>query len=295
VEINISIKNEGTQRGEAQMIYMAMAMYCEAKPFISYLGLKRDGNITRFQVFKDDEVVLIVSGVGAMASAIATTYLLTQYKVQHADLFLNIGICGTKHQGIKKGTALLCHKIIHHDTKKTFYPDMLFRHPFKEGVLETFSRVVDIKVDSEIEGDIADMEGSGAFQAASVFLPPHHICCIKIVSDYMEGEILTPDQVSELVQHNVEVISTWIRERAAAYVPPFQILTGEEEKQLHTISHNLKLSTTMNHQFKQLATHYKIRSGNLIEVLQPYLAIECKSKNEGKIHFAKIKEQLTEF
>lgn len=271
-----------------------MAMHCEAKPFISYLKLKKDINVTKFQIYKNDEIVLILSGTGILASTISTTYLLTQYQAQASDLFFNIGICGTKNEKIKKGTPVLCHKIIHHDTKKTFYPDILFHHPFMEGVLETFSTVVNKEMALEIEGEFVDMEGAGAYQAAAVFLPPHQIHCIKIVSDFLDNNPLTQKEVSEIIQQNVLLISTWMNERSKVLSLSSSTFTEEEEKLLDEIRKNLRLTVTMNYQLKQLAKQYKIRCGNLFDAIKPFLAIKCNSKKERKIYFADLKKRLME-
>ncbi|MCY6484934.1 hypothetical protein OW763_11330 [Clostridium aestuarii] len=276
------------------MIYITTAMYCEAKPFISYLGLKKDMKSTKFQVFKNDEVVLIISGVGIVSSAVAVSHLLTKYKDEVCNLFFNIGICGVKDENIKTGSIFLCHKIICHDTKRNFYPDILFRHHFNEGVLETFSTVVNNEMKQEIEGDLVDMEGAGAYQAACMFLQPHQIHCIKIVSDLLDGENLTQSKVSEVIQGSVEDIYAWIKIRKDAWCPDIKVLNEEEEILLNKIRENFKLTTSMDYKLKRLAKQYKIRSKNLVDVMKPLCTIECKSKNEGKRYFAKLKEQFME-
>ncbi|EOD01196.1 hypothetical protein [Caldisalinibacter kiritimatiensis] len=277
------------------MIYITVAMYYEAKPFISKLALKRDNDIKRFQVFKNNEVALIISGVGVMASSIATTYLLTKYNANSTDLFINVGVCGSTDKEIKSGEVFLCHKIINHDSKKIFYPDMLFRHPFKEGVLESFSKVVTKDMLEDVKGDLVDMEGAAAYEAASTFLPPHQINCIKIVSDFLEPDNIKPEEVEHIVNKNTDIIIRWILSRHKAITPKRSILTDEEKNVLQQISENLKLSTTMNHQLIQLAKMYKIREGNLLEVVKPLISLKCESKREGKSYFAKLKEQLMEF
>jgi nucleoside phosphorylase len=270
-------------------------MYYEAKPFISYLGLKKDTEVTKFQVFKNDDIALIITGVGMVEASIAVTYLFAKYDVKRLDLFINIGVCGTGKQDIEKESTLLCHKIINHDTKKTFYPDMLFKHPFKEGVLETFSKVVDKDMYLEIEGDIVDMEGAGAYQAASVFLSPEQIYCIKIVSDILEGGSVTPVKISEIIQAQLPKIISWMKERVEFYPKEEDALTENEMRCLAKIVENLRLTTAMRYQLKQLSKHFKIRYGTLIDVIEDFSTVEIKSKNEGKRYFAKLKDKLMEF
>lgn len=274
------------------MIFISTAMYHEAKPFISHYGLSRDNNIKRFQVFKGEDMLLFISGVGIVPSTIAVTYILTKFNVKPHDLFINIGVCAAKSKGIKIGTPILCHKIIDNDTKRSFYPDILFKHFFQEGVLETFSNIVNREMIASIEGDIVDMEGSGVYQAASTFLSPHQIYLIKIVSDYLDLKGLTPEDVSQMIQDNMPVIDQWLCNRINAYKLETRVLTEEEERYIERLCENLRLSTTMEHQIIKYAKQYKIRNGNIINVIKPYLSIKCKSKNEGKMYFERLKKQF---
>ncbi|RKD21544.1 Phosphorylase superfamily protein [Caminicella sporogenes DSM 14501] len=272
------------------MIYIITAMYWEAEPFIKYLGLKRDVDSTKFQVFKNDEFILIISGVGPISSAVATTYLLTMYKAENSDLFFNIGVCGCKDDKIEIGSVFLCHKVINNTTNRKFYTDMLFKHPFREGVLETFSTVVN--KDFYIQGDLIDMEGAGAFEAASYFLPPHRIYCIKIISDYLKSDEIKGAKISKIINEKMPLIINWIMEVKKALKPLPKVLSKDEEKRLKIISDNLNLTTTMRYEFKKLAQKYKVRRGNLLDVLNSFINVECKTKKEGKMYFEKIKRQL---
>ncbi|RKD29545.1 hypothetical protein [Thermohalobacter berrensis] len=277
------------------MIYITTAMYCEAKPFIKYLNLKRDNSIKKFQVFKNEQFVLIISGTGVISSSIATTYLLTEFNSKPSDTFINIGICGGKNKGLDKGEVVLCNKIIHHDTKRTYYSDIIFKHPFREGSLETFSNVVNKDMFSTIKGDIVDMEGAGTFKAASIFLPPHRIYCIKIVSDFLDSESLTKEEISKLLENKVPLISKWIKEIEDAYSLSYKIFTDEEEKVLEIVTKNLKLTITMEYKLRELAKYYKIHSKDLIEVIKPFLNITSKTKKEGKDYFERLKKRLSPF
>ncbi len=145
------------------MILISTALYHEAKPLIQHFRLKKailpSLQPGRIQLFTghpsspDREIWLVVGGTGPLAAAVATTYALTAALThlhgyagnkpsQNGPLFLNIGICGAVRKDWPRGEAVLCHKIIHHDTGRAYFPDVLIRHPFREGVLETFSHPV---------------------------------------------------------------------------------------------------------------------------------------------------------
>ena len=70
------------------MIYISVALGIEAKPIIKYFNLKRDNSIKKLQVFKNERVTLIITGVGILKSAIALTYILSQSEIDEDDIFL---------------------------------------------------------------------------------------------------------------------------------------------------------------------------------------------------------------
>ncbi|MGI6113820.1 MAG: purine phosphorylase [Mahellales bacterium] len=277
------------------MIYITTAMQWEAKPLISHWGLKKDLEVSVYRVYKNRNMVLAITGVGVIPAAVGATYMLTQYKARPGDMFINIGICGARDKHIDRGRAVLCHKIIHHDTKKCYYPDMLFKHPFSEGVLETFSRPVTRTMYRSVEGDVVDMEGAGAYQAAERFLDHGSIHCIKIVSDYLQGDRLEGGEVARLVEENVPVINKWIQGIKGLMPSPALIFTKEEEECMDRVCQNLRLTTTMKHHLRHLAEQYTIRRQGLVDVLKPFGDIECTSKDEVKYYFGQLKERLMEY
>lgn len=65
---------------------------------------------------------------------------------------------------------------------------MLFKHPFREGSLKSFPEVIYSDKTVNIEADIADQEGPFVYETAAMFLKPHNIHIIKIVSDLLKAE-----------------------------------------------------------------------------------------------------------
>lgn len=276
------------------MFYIVTAYHAEAKPIIEYFGLKKVVKNSRFQVFAGEEVALVESGPGVVASACATSFLLTEFETTDRDAVLNIGIAGAKNINLKKGDAILCHKIIYHDTKRAFYPDMIIRHDMKEGVLETFDFPV-IKgnfPEDSIEGDAVDMEGAGFFEAASFFLPPHKVHCIKVIHDYLEGVRVEPTFVSDLIRKNLPLIEGFMSSlESIDYL--FSVgLSGKEKEIIDKLAENLRLTFTMTHQLKNLILFYLSRHERLPGALYDFLNVRVNSKSEGKIYFERIKKLL---
>lgn len=274
------------------MIFICTAMHCEASPFIKHFRLKKDFESQKFQIYKSKEVILIITGIGKIESAIAVTYLLTKYEPTDADFLINVGICGTSDENIGIGTAFLCNKIIDHDTKRNVYPDMLFKHPFREASIETCSTAVNDE-EAYIKGQLVDMEASAVYLSARVFLKMHQMLFIKIVSDHLKGlEQLNRDFISQLIEHEMEKILNWINILKIDNHITQEILSQKEQEILEDMQENLKLSKTMANQLEQLAIYYKLQHGDLKELLNRYLNVTCMSKKEGKNYFAELKHKL---
>lgn len=247
--------------------------------------------VSRIQLYENNGIVLAVSGVGITSSAIATTYLLTKYEVKATDTILNIGVAGAKSQKLQ-GDLIYCHKIIHHDTKHNYYPDILVEHSFSEGVLETFSTIVDLSMSKEVIGDLVDMEGAGFFEAASTFLPPHQIHVLKIVSDQLKPTVVTSYDISQLIKNQLESIAAFIKNLQEVSFTDPEVLTEEDLQLLQQLRDHLRLTITMYHQLIHLTKQYKIRTKEPLDLLQSYLHVEVKTKSEGKTYFEQIRKQL---
>ncbi|KXG42939.1 5'-methylthioadenosine/S-adenosylhomocysteine nucleosidase family protein [Tepidibacillus decaturensis] len=273
------------------MIFIISALYPEAKPLIEYFQLKKVLKVSRIQLYENNGIVLAVSGVGITSSAIATTYLLTKYEVKATDTILNIGVAGAKSQKLQ-GDLIYCHKIIHHDTKHNYYPDILVEHSFSEGVLETFSTIVDLSMSKEVIGDLVDMEGAGFFEAASTFLPPHQIHVLKIVSDQLKPTVVTSYDISQLIKNQLESIAAFIKNLQEVSFTDPEVLTEEDLQLLQQLRDHLRLTITMYHQLIHLTKQYKIRTKEPLDLLQSYLHVEVKTKSEGKTYFEQIRKQL---
>ncbi|MCF2673541.1 spore photoproduct lyase [Fusobacterium varium] len=278
------------------MIYIAVALTVEAKPLITYFKLKKDNEIKKYQVFKNEEITLIITGSGIMQGAIAVTYVLGNLDIGEEDIFVNLGICGAVKDSFSIGDIILCNKIINNCSKKNFYPDMLFKHKFKEGTLETFFQVVDEKMEKEkIKGEIVDMEGAGVCEAASLFFSQHQINIIKIVSDYLNTSKITAEKVMELVENKINKIADWLVERKKFNVGNKEIFTLKEKESIKKIEENLRLTESMYYEFLELIKYYKIQNKSIENIILKYSDIKIKDKREGKITFERIRKEIIEF
>jgi nucleoside phosphorylase len=285
-------KNERT----TNMLYIATALYIEAKPVIEYFKLKRNNEDHYFQVFHNDIIALIITGVGKVNSAIGVSHILSQHTLKEEDCIVNIGICGAGTEDAGIGRAYLINKITDHETGRDFYPDVLVRHPFEEADIETYASPV--TTESNLSAKLCDMESSGFYQAASKFFSPHQIYMIKIVSDRLEGERLKEDFILELIHNNLEAIDKFLAVIAESFQKE-EILQADERRMIAGVIQGLRLTEAQKNQLVKACENYKIRkdktnSVNVLDFLKEYENLRVKTKDEGKKLFRQIVGKLSE-
>ena len=277
------------------MIFFQTALQCEARPFISRLSLKKDRDIKKFQVYSGENCKLIVSGVGKVRAATGTSFLLTRFEAGPADFFVNIGICGSKSPHVKKGETVFINQVVDMDTGRSFFSDMILKHPFKEGAVETHAQVVSMEAGGESRCEYVDMEASGAFEAASFFLPPHRIFIIKTVFDHLSGEKYRSKEVEAVMNQQASLIIEWLMEAPLHLLERKFPLNTEEESLIAALSRNLRLSETLSLALRRLFLYKKLRDSDIRKALGIYLTKKVGSKQEGKKIFEKIRREIAEF
>lgn len=274
------------------MILVVTALHCEARPIITHFKLKKDAGSTKFDVYSNEEMSLVVSGTGILKCAVATTFLLTYISAKRVSGIFNIGICGAVSPDIEIGTPVLFHKIVNTETGKTYYPDMLTPHCLTEGTLQSSSAPVVSDNPEPIESGFVDMEAAGFMEAAGTFLPPHSIYCLKLVSDHLDRLRLDPGFVGELIQKNLGIIENIMKTALALNTKKNEILDSTDNRLLEDIGKRLMLSVSMQHLLKDWAIQYKIRTGSSLDCLHAYTETQVKSKREGKVFFEDIRQRL---
>jgi nucleoside phosphorylase len=125
------------------MLTIVTALYCEAEPMIKFYHLKRNNNINKFQVFDNEELRLLITNSGSITAAAGVTYISTLYPPESSDFLINIGVCAASDQSIPRGSIFLCNQITEESTGRSFYPDVIYRHPFSESSIVTCCKIRD--------------------------------------------------------------------------------------------------------------------------------------------------------
>jgi len=162
-----------------------MATMLEAKPFVQGMALEQSAT-KPFLIFKNDNILLIISGIGKTNAATATTYSLGKF---NPACICNLGAAGATDFSHSLGEILHINKIFEYDrpefksTKpRTHHPHIL--NGFKTTTLATGDKVVlDPEQRQKIStyASLVDMEGAAVAQACRLLQKK----CImfKFVSD----------------------------------------------------------------------------------------------------------------
>ncbi len=268
------------------MLYIVTALYIEAKPLISLFNLKKDNSYTKFQVFSNEDVKLIISGTGKVKSATALTYLISKEDIKKNDYIVNIGFVAS-NKNSQLGDIVYVSKIQNAYSDFDFYPEMIYKHNFLEGSLTTFDSIVEKKIENI---EYIDMEAYGFFQTASIFFKKDKIIVLKIVSDILKDKV--EDRV--LVDFKNENLFTESYNNIYKFLVNFKTVNDDsdftitEQELIKKVLENLRLSDTMTYELFNILKYLKIKYGN-IDILKKYENIEVTSKVQAKKLFEEIK------
>ena len=276
------------------MIYVIVALQSEARPLIDHFALK-PSNRNRWRVYRNESMVLIVSGTGKIRSAMAATYLYSHS--ESTDITngttLNIGICGSSDSNPHKiGDLLVVNQVYDHGSQRFYFPDMLLHHNLPEAGLETFDSPVTREGTSTLP--LVDMEAAGFFEAAGVYFSPDRILCLKIVSDYLGAERLSPTIITKLVGSRIEEIEHLITDFKKIHVPQPLVLAEQDKRKIASLGKHLKFSTTQQHQLNTLVEAYLIRKNDNLDFIQDFLKKDVNSKYEAKQCFSALRSILSQ-
>ena len=272
------------------MLYIVTALYIEAKPLISLFNLKKDNTYTKFQVFSNENIKLIISGTGKIKSATALTYLISHKDIKENDYIINIGFIASSNNNSQLGDIVYISKIQNAYSDTTFYPEMIYKHNFLEGSLTTFDKIIENKIENI---EYIDMEAYGFFQTASIFFKKDKIFLLKIVSDILkeklEDRILIDFKDNNLFDESYKKIYDFLLKFINISTDNKNNFDNNEQDLIKKVLENLKLSDTMTYEFFNILKYLKIKYGN-IDILKKYENIEVNSKFQGKKIFEEIKE-----
>ncbi len=285
------------------MIGIVTALHSEAAPLIELLGLKKDISFPVQPLFESAEVILIESGIGKVRSAIAVTRLIDRIRASKKSSsvnpdssinahVINIG-CAALANSQAIGKLFLAHKITDHSTQRSFYPDILWKHGMEEASLESFDMPVSSVESLSDSSSLADMEASGFFEAASLFLSPDKISCLKVISDNFSPSSVSADSIDTIIRNNLSTIESYISACIDHINKTETLLTDEDIAVIEQICIKLNLTFNQKQKLYAQARSFAIKNSTSIEFLLNLISEESRLKTESKKVFSSMMSALT--
>ncbi|TGL64925.1 phosphorylase [Leptospira jelokensis] len=280
------------------------ALLSEAKPWIQKTKVTPLSHSGKFRIYQNESTYIIISGPGKIPMALAVSEFasLLSKETRNQMKIWNLGIAGGNMAKTNVGDFYWIHKIRDFASQKDYYPERIQSSSFKkETNLTTFDRPVSkVQTDNrfqviqekELETiSLVDMEGSGFFEAASLYFPLENIAIGKQISDFLEGRFCKENQVEEMMGSILDpLFEEWNTPL------PWMEEDVMETKIWPDISRrlaNLRLTETMKHDLKKSLRFFHLRNPNA-PIPPPDMGFPqtIKSKSDLKLFLAGWKEKL---
>lgn len=273
------------------MIYIFSAFYAEAKNIIDHYSLKKEKSpeTVRFDVFANDSIRLVITGVGEINAAAAVSNIGGAYGISPDDEILNVGCGAGFGNETCLGSIFLGNKLTEQMTGRTFYPDMLMKTNLMECEIVTVARVLNEGRDSVVY----DMEAAAVYQAAAFFVGPHRMHFIKLVSD--AGERIDQSKITELFALQEEKICGYIDMLLSVGGNKASIDDTKSSWNIDGLISDMRCSKVMGDQLEQLIKYCRLSGIDYKAVLDEYYTkglLPCESKREGKKCLFELKQRL---
>ena len=273
------------------MIYIFSAFYAEAKNIIDHYGLKKKKSpeMVRFDVFANESIRLVITGVGEINAAAAVSNIGGACGISPDDEILNVGCGAGFSSDICLGSIFLGNKLTEQMTGRTFYPDMLMKANFRECEIVTVARVLNEGCDSVVY----DMEAAAVYQAAAFFVGPHRMHFIKLVSD--AGERIDQSKITELFALQEDKICGYIDRLLSACADKAPMDDTQSSWNMDRLICDMRCSKVMGDQLAQLIKYCRLSGIDYKAVLDEYYTnglLPCESKREGKKCLFELKQRL---
>jgi|GEM_PF-1987281 len=265
------------------MIYIFAALHSEVKTIISNYELKKcESVVGSFVQFKNDDILLTLTGTGPVRVAVAVGAVLgkeSNGKWGEEPITLLVGsaaFSSSKTDLIQIGDICLINKLTNMDSGRTFYPDMIIKTDIPEASIITGSRLLDTRddlFDSGLAGDsncaethevsetfqmdeLYDMEAAAFYEASAEFTSPDKIHVLKMVSDMGEASAVTRESLEDQFALQYDTIQKYVdillRKESLEYDNCNEVLWKTADKLAAKVAIDGKFSVTMENELRQI-------------------------------------------
>lgn len=281
------------------MVYVFCAFYGECSGLIKHYNLKKrqTDKYYRFDVFENENqpVRIILTGQGSVMAAAALSGAASFFGIKAEDAIINVGTCAGDYE---PGQVFICNKITEEATGRTFYPDMILRSGMPERELVTAPVVIRKSIHEYANKDshnmaLYDMEAAAIYQAANLYVGPHRMGFVKVVSDNGDIEGLTPDFIKGLMAGAVDEIASYVD----MFVTDTHDMCRAEESTQFTnqLCKDLHCSKVMENQVRQLIKYLSLEGTDYMTYINKLYdegRLPAHDKKNGKVCLDEIKREL---
>ena len=182
-----------------------IALMPEAIPIIRALSLIKIAENLPFPIYRDEggEHWLIISGLGQIKVAAATSFLFEKSIANKASVWINIGIAGSKKFNL--GELVFIDKVTSNISGKSLYP-----YSIPNLKIENRSELITVNSpEREFGSDgVYDMEGFSFLEVTSKLSSIELILILKIVSDGPGSDLskIHKDKISTLIEIKIPTL-----------------------------------------------------------------------------------------
>jgi len=202
------------------MLIWVSALHCEAKPVIDHYRLKKSADHHAFDLYQNNDIVCIISGIGKIAVAAATAWAAALFCSRSNIAWINLGIAGSASDSV--GGLFWINKITdqsdHH-----YFPVPTFKSSLEPRCCLTLN-----EPGNDYHADyLIDMEASAFFTTATRFSSAELVHCLKVISDNQDQPPSRDKAaISLLIQNCIKPITDFA-EKLQALCEPFKQLDIE--------------------------------------------------------------------
>lgn len=281
------------------MVYVFCAFYGECSGLIKHYNLKKrqTDKYYRFDVFENENqpIRIILTGQGSVMAAAAVSGAASFFGIKAEDAIINVGTCAGDYE---PGQVFICNKITEEATGRTFYPDMILRSGLSERELVTVPVVIHKPIHEYVNKNshnmaLYDMEAAAIYQAANLYVGPHRMGFVKVVSDNGDIEGLTPDFIKKLMAEAVDEIASYVD----MFVTDTHDMCRAEESTQFTnqLCKDLHCSKVMENQVRQLIKYLSLEGTDYMTYINRLYdegRLPAHDKKNGKVCLDEIKREL---
>lgn len=236
------------------MILIQTALMSEAKPFIDFYQLKYVETFKKIRLYQSDKIILIISGIGKIKAAAATSAVISQFT--NISLAVNIGISGTEFNPIS--SLYRINQIKDYQSNRIYYPEAELDLKLDSTGLLCVDKPLLNKGVLNNRFSLVDMESAGFFEACSLFLSAHQIELVKVVSDDLDINLITKDFIHSIISEKITQIDEFLQIKLHFLSQSSKNDSTDVLQWAQELAIQLKLSVTQTRKLITAATYFSL-------------------------------------